>query len=62
MLRRYALHDPLDEVTLMEARRVARRWVVVKAGRYGQELERLGLTPLKLTRFKPVVWARVGPA
>lgn len=61
MLRRYALHDPLDEGTLLEARRVARRWVVVKAGRYGQELERLGLTPLRLTRFKPVVWARVEP-
>ena len=62
MLRRYALHDQLDEVTLAEARRVARRWVVVKSGRYGQELTRLGLTALKLTRFKPVVWARVEPS
>jgi 16S rRNA (guanine1516-N2)-methyltransferase len=62
MLRTYACHDPLDEQTLAEARRVARRWVVVKGGRYGQEFERLGLTPLKLTRFKPLVWARVGPS
>jgi len=61
MLRRYALHEPLDEATLCEARRVARRWVVVKGGRYGKEFARLGLTPLKLTRFKPLVWARVGP-
>lgn len=61
MLRRYALHEPLDEATLAQARRVARRWVVVKGGRYGKEFARLGLTPLKLTRFKPLVWARVGP-
>lgn len=61
MLRRYALHEPLDEATLAEARRVARRWVVVKGGRYGKELTRLGLTALRLTRFKPLVWARVGP-
>ena len=62
MLRTYALHEPLDEVTLAEARRVARRWVVVKGGRYGNEFERLGLTPLRLTRFKPLVWARIGPS
>jgi hypothetical protein len=61
MLRRYALHEPLDEATLAEARRVARRWVVVKGGRYGKEFARLGLTALKLTRFKPLVWARVPP-
>lgn len=59
VLRRYASHEPLDAETLAEARRVARRWVVVKGGRYGKEFERLGLTPLKLTRFKPLVWARV---
>jgi len=41
MLRRYALHEPLDEATLAEARRVARRWVVVKGGRYGKEFARL---------------------
>ncbi len=62
MLRRYALHEPLDEVTLAEARRVARRWVVVKGGRHGNELTRLGLTELKLSRFKPLVWARVAPS
>ncbi len=62
MLRRYASHEPLDEVTLAEARRVAKRWVVVKSGRYGKEFDRLGLTPLNLTRFKPLVWARVAPS
>jgi hypothetical protein len=62
MLRRYALHEPLDVATLAEARRVARRWVVVKGGRYGQEFARLGLTALRLTRFKPLVWARIGPS
>ena len=62
MLRRYALHEPLDQATLKEAQRVARRWVVVKGGRYGKELTRLGLTALKLTRFKPLVWARIGPS
>ena len=41
---------------------MARRWVVVKGGRYGKEFARLGLTALKLTRFKPLVWARVAPA
>ena len=61
MLRTYALHEPLDEATLAQARRVARRWVVVKGGRYGKEFARLGLTPLRLTRFKPLVWARVEP-
>lgn len=61
VLRRHALHEPLDEATLKEARRVARRWVVVKGGRYGKELTRLGLTALKLTRFKPLVWARIEP-
>ena len=61
LLRRYALHEPLDAQTLFEARRVARRWVVVKGGRDGKELERLGLEPERLTRWKPLVFARVGP-
>lgn len=59
LLRRYALHEPLDERTLAEARRVARRWVVVKGGRYGNDLQRLGLEPLRVARHSAVVWARV---
>lgn len=59
MLRRYARHVPLDKATVSEAQRVARRWVVLKGGRYGTEFTRLGLTPLRLTRSSPVLWARL---
>lgn len=59
LLRRHALHEPLDAQTLAEARRVAKRWVVVKGGRDGKELSRLGLEPERLTRWKPFVFARV---
>lgn len=60
-LRIWALHEPLDEATLSEARRVARRWVVVKGGRYGGEFDRLGLEKVPLARCGPLVWARAGP-
>ena len=59
LLRRYASHEPLTREALDEARRVARRWVVVKAGRYGPELRRLGLTPEPTSRHTAVVWARL---
>jgi 16S rRNA (guanine1516-N2)-methyltransferase len=59
VLRRFAVETPLDAGALAEARRVARRWVVVKAGRYGKELERLGLAPVRLGRYAPTVWGRV---
>ncbi|MFZ5443488.1 MAG: class I SAM-dependent methyltransferase [Myxococcota bacterium] len=58
-LRRFAVHEPLDAETLAEARRVARRWVVVKGGRYGKDFKRVGLAPVELTRGSPVMWARV---
>lgn len=61
LLRRFADHRPLDVETLTEARRVARRWVVVKGGRYTKEFDRLGLKPTFTSRFKSTVWARVGP-
>lgn len=61
LLRAHAVHEPLDEATLREARRVARRWVVVKGGRYGREFPRLGLEAVPLARSGPLVWARVGP-
>jgi 16S rRNA (guanine1516-N2)-methyltransferase len=61
LLRAHAVHAPLDAETLREARRVARRWVIVKGGRYGQEFRRLGLEAVPLRRAGPVVWARVGP-
>jgi hypothetical protein len=58
-LRRHAVHEPLDEATLAEARRVARRWVLVKAGAWGREFRRLGLTAEPRSRSAPVQWARV---
>lgn len=61
VLRRFAVHEPLTAEQLLEARRVARRWVVVKVGRYGRELRRLGLTPVPHTRCGPLQWARVEP-
>lgn len=61
VLRRFAVRDPLTPETLRDARRVARRWVVVKVGRYGKLLQRLGLTPVPQTRMGPLQWARVGP-
>lgn len=61
VLRRFALHEPLDAQTLAEARRVCRRWVVVKGGRYGRALPALGLTQARTSPSSPAVWARVGP-
>lgn len=61
MLRRYADASPLTPELLAEARRVARRWVVVKAARYSTDLKKLGLLPEPCTRTATVVWARVGP-
>ncbi len=59
MLRRYAVHAPLDEQTLSEALRVARRWVLVKAGAFGHEFQRLGLRPEVRAASATVRWARL---
>ncbi|NTX36809.1 class I SAM-dependent methyltransferase [Myxococcus sp. CA033] len=59
VLRRFAEHAPLTAETLEEARRVARRWVVVKGARYTDDLRKLGLTPEPLSRFSDVAWGRV---
>lgn len=62
ILRRHAVHERLDQETLDEARRVAKRWVVVKAGRYGHELQRLGLVAeQEIRRSSPILWARAKP-
>lgn len=61
-LRRFAVHLPLDEATVLEARRVARRWVVVKGSRRGKDFVRLGLQPAPLMhKNSPVLWARLPP-
>ncbi len=59
VLRRHACHAPVTVELLEAARRVARRWVLVKCGRYGKELRRLGLEQEPATRSATVVWARV---
>jgi 16S rRNA (guanine1516-N2)-methyltransferase len=59
LLRRLASGARLAADTLSEARRVARRAVLVKGPRYGPDLKALGLTPQRASRSAPVVWARI---
>lgn len=58
LLRAHADHSPLPAEAIGLARRVARRWVVVKGARYSEDLARLGLRPEPLSRYTDVVWAR----
>ena len=59
LLRRHGEHAPLDARTLREARRVARRGVLVKDAAPGAELTRLDLVPLPSRRTARIVfgWA-----
>jgi len=59
LLRRLADPSPLRPDVLAEARRVARRVVLVKAARYTPALRALGLQHVPTRRSAPVVWARV---
>lgn len=59
MLRRLADPSPLTTQVLTEARRVARRVVLIKSARYSAALRSLGLRPEWASRSAPVVWARV---
>jgi hypothetical protein len=59
VLRRLALPRPLSRAALDEARRVARRCVVVKDGAPGWDLARLGLVPLASARGAHRYYARV---
>lgn len=59
VLRRYGDPSPLTQRHLQEARRVARRWVVVKAARHSAALASLGLTALPGSRYADVVFARL---
>ncbi len=58
-VRRLADPRPLDPAALERARRVARRWVVVKDGVPGWDLARLGLSPLPTRRGARRLYARV---
>ena len=60
LVRRLADPRPLTPETLARARRVARRWVVVKDGAPGFDLSRLGLIPLSSARGAHRYFARVG--
>ena len=59
MLRRFAEHAPLTAEVLAQARRVARRCVVVKGARASKDLAKLGLTPHPGSRHSSMIWARV---
>jgi 16S rRNA (guanine1516-N2)-methyltransferase len=59
VVRRFGSPSPLDPAALAEARRVARRWVVVRDGAPGRDLARLGLCPLPSRRRAERLYARV---
>jgi 16S rRNA (guanine1516-N2)-methyltransferase len=61
VLRRFADYAPLTPELLMEGRRVARRWVLVKGARYSDDLKKLGLQPEPGPRSTDVIWGRIGP-
>lgn len=61
LLRRLADGRALDPAALAAARRVARRWVVVKDGAPGWDLARLGLTPLPSARGAHRYYGRLPP-
>ncbi|AKJ03649.1 putative SAM-dependent methyltransferase [Archangium gephyra] len=62
MLRRFAEHAPLLPETLEEARRVARRWVVVKGSKYSDDLKKLGLEAEPGSRYTSMIWGRIAAA
>ena len=59
LVRALADPRPLRPEAIAEARRVARRWVVVKDGAPGWDLARLGLTPLPSARGAHRYYARI---
>lgn len=59
VVRRLADPRPLSPDALSCARRVARRWVIVKDGAPGWDLARLGLVPLPSARGAHRYYARV---
>ncbi|MGC3998139.1 MAG: hypothetical protein QM767_11880 [Anaeromyxobacter sp.] len=59
VVRRFADPRPLTREALEQARRVARRWVLVKDGAPGWDLTRLGLTPMPSARGAHRYYARV---
>jgi len=62
VVRRLGEARPLAPAAIEAARRVARRWVVVKDGAPGWDLARLGLVPLPSARGAHRYYARIPPA
>jgi len=60
LVRALADARPLSAEAVAQARRVARRWVIVKDGAPGWDLARLGLPPLPSARGAHRYYARVG--
>ncbi len=61
VVRRFADPRPLEPRALERARRVARRWVVVKDAAPGWDLARLGLSPLASRRGAGRLYGRAAP-
>lgn len=61
VVRALADGRPLAAEAVADARRVARRWVLVKDGAPGWDLARLGLTPLPSARGAHRYYARLPP-
>lgn len=59
LVRRHGEPAPLDAATLGEARRVARRWVVVKAAPGAADLWRLGLEVVEFKRNAELRFGRL---
>ncbi|MBX7117096.1 MAG: class I SAM-dependent methyltransferase [Myxococcaceae bacterium] len=62
MFRRYASHDALTTEMVELARRVARRFVLIKGSRYSDDFKKLGVQETRTGRVANVMWARVNPA
>jgi 16S rRNA (guanine1516-N2)-methyltransferase len=62
VLRRFANHGELTPEALEEAKRVARRCVLVKGSRYSQDFKKLGLVSATSSRSRKILWARVPSA
>lgn len=59
VLRRFGDRSPLDRAQVEQARRVARRVVLVKGSRYSRDLKKLGLDPVSASPYRTVLWAVV---
>lgn len=59
MLRHYADLAELTPQMIVDAQRVARRWVVVKGSRYSKDFRKLGLVAVDRNLSRGVLWARV---